>query len=748
MEKKIFGVKTMAVIAGALILAATACGASSDDGKKEAASTDSVAETAAGNRGTDSSELVFELSGDSVKLTSGDERLTVALKATEGAFAAASGEDVTGWFVTQDGNAVFTNSGVATAESVSDNGTSMEITLDTSAIHGFTAGGTAAVYVQPGEQTAKVNVGSYTIPELDITLDASEGVVAANTSGMAAVTGAAAYFTLAMPEGTRLDDVNTEAAKLAMTDGDGYCVDEFTDPVISLDAAAWSEGRYEYHFDEAEVEKLFSRAKVRGSESEVFSEGGPDWTAFGGNGNGQYYFNLTVSGLTYRGLPVPDSTFRVCYYVYGRDASDKARITLADYINVYDYEDTGAEKRTLNERGQSAVLGNEAGRKAGAENGPVWTWIGADYEGKPVLCDTKQDDFFVTWPEGVDASALTASDAAVTLYSQYGDELRLTPDSDYYVYSKGTETQIAVPYVQMAFTPVYTNMVITVNREAVSGADGAAEEAFTQSYDIASVYVYQVQHGGLNPNGAVLVYQFYGFEEDTLTDWRQLMHGFEYALYIEHEDGTRAYYSEKNGGSLVDSADAAALYDAAGAQDLNIRLWNQAVIYDTTSAIEHEDGSMTYRTETKTVNGENVIFNKIVLTGWDGNDLRGVQMTPTEARANGLKPAAGYAFPQTDDFYEKFKDYNFGHDYWVAHSMWPWVEGIERGWLTNADDMHATWNGLNKGYHFEYGSDGRYPDWIAPEADGRDNWWPWLRNGFPDGMWDAVDAANADTYRK
>ena len=123
-------------------------------------------------------------------------------------------------------------------------------------------------------------------------------------------------------------------------------------------------------------------------------------------------------------------------------------------------------------------------------------------------------------------------------------------------------------------------------------------------------------------------------------------------------------------------------------------------------------------------------------------------MTPTEARANGLKPAAGYAFPQTDDFYEKFKDYNFGHDYWVAHSMWPWVEGIERGWLTNADDMHATWNGLNKGYHFEYGSDGRYPDWIAPEADGRDNWWPWLRNGFPDGMWDAVVAANADTYRK
>ena len=179
-------------------------------------------------------------------------------------------------------------------------------------------------------------------------------------------------------------------------------------------------------------------------------------------------------------------------------------------------------------------------------------------------------------------------------------------------------TQIAVPYVQMAFTPVYTNMVISVDRAAVSGADDAAEEAFTQSYDIASVYVYQVQHGGLNPNGAVLVYQFYGFDEDTLTDWSQLMHGFEYALYIENEDGTKAYYSEENGGCLVDSADAAALYDAAGAQDLNIRLWDQAVIYDTTSVIENEDGSKTYRTETKTVNGENITFNKIILTGWDG----------------------------------------------------------------------------------------------------------------------------------
>ena len=44
-EKNIFGVKIMAVIAGTLILAMTACSTSSDQGKKEAASADSAAET-------------------------------------------------------------------------------------------------------------------------------------------------------------------------------------------------------------------------------------------------------------------------------------------------------------------------------------------------------------------------------------------------------------------------------------------------------------------------------------------------------------------------------------------------------------------------------------------------------------------------------------------------------------------------------------------------------------------------------
>lgn len=590
---------------------------------------------------------------------------------------------------------------------------------------------------QQEASTSTSTEASTTLSAPLVTLDASEGVVAVQFKGETP-TGATALFQVSLPEDADYADLDTSKAVLQMTDGDGYYVSEFENPVVNLDPEAWDNGSYLFNFDETAITALFTRAKIRGNESDIYSMGGPDWTAFGGNGNGQYYYNLTLSGLTYQGEPIPDTTFRVCYYAYGRDASDKARITLTDYINVYDYEEAGAQQRTLAEAGQDVV----------AQDTPVWTWVGEDYEGIPLLCDPEQDDFYITWPEGIDASNLSASDVHVTLYGEYGDVLSLVPDSEYYVYSEAVETQIALPYVHMAFTPVYTRMEISVDVSALSGADKLNFDTLETSYDIASVYTYQVQHGGLNPNGNVLCYQFYGIDEDSLTSWSQLLYGFEYALFTENEDGERLYYSEADGGSYVTDVADATTYDATGPEDLNIHLWNETVVYDTTWRVENEDGTFTYRTEEKTVNGEEVTLNKEVVKGWDGNDLRGVQYSPTEARANGLSPAKGYAFPQTDDFYEKYQEYNFGHDYWVAHSMWPWVEGIEVGWLTSPSDGKASWNGLEKGYNFEYGSDGSYPEWSAPEAQETENWWPWLRSGFPEGMWEAVDAANADTYSK
>ncbi len=582
------------------------------------------------------------------------------------------------------------------------------------------------------EATDEQTSASSEMPTLSVTLDASESVVATHLRE-ATATGATATFKLELPDGVSAEDLDYSAAQIAMTDGDGYYVDEFVDPVVALDASGWEDGEYVFEFDDEQIAALFTRAKIRGSQSDVYSEGGPDWTAFGGNGNGQYYFNLTVSGITYNGEALEDATFRVCYYAYGRDASDKARITLSDYINVYDYEESGAQERTLADQGT----------EVDAADTPTWTWVGDTSEEKPVLCDTEQDDFYVTWPEGTDASALTAEDVEIVLYSQYGDEVALEANKDYFVYTSEGETQIALPYVNMAFTPVFTTMSISVDEDAISTVSA---EDLTQEYDIASVYIYQVQHGGLDPNGAVLTYQFYGFDEESLTDWSQLMHGFGYALYVEDENGNRQYYSEENGGSYVDSAEEATIYDATGENDLNIQLWNEAVLYDTTVAVENEDGTMTYRTEVKTVDGEEVTFIKEITEGWDGDDLRGVQMTPSEAKANGLKAAPGYAFPQTDDFYEEFEAYNFGHDYWVAHSMWPWVEGIEQGWLTDPSAKQAGWNGLEKGYDYQYDGDGEYPEWTVEEAQDNEDWWPWLRSEFPDEMWDAVDRSNADKY--
>ena len=567
------------------------------------------------------------------------------------------------------------------------------------------------------------------LPKVSVSLEAPEGVVAANNRGET-LTGASALIQIEMPEGSDASALDVSGATLSMTEGDGYYVSEFEDPKVSLNAEAWKEGTYDFAFDEENVAKLFTRARIRGSESEVYSEGGPGWSQFAGNGNGQYFFNLTVSGITYAGEPLEDKSFRVCYYVYGRDASDKAYITLSDYVNVYDYEQTGGEVVPF----EGEVQGSEE---------PVWTWQGDDYEGKPILCDTLQDNFYISWPEGVDAAGLTAKDVTLVLTGSYGDELTLRPGVDYNVYTDTSVTQVALPFVHMAFVPVYHTLTIQVDQTALGGT--VAEETLSKSYEVASVYTYQCQHGGLNPNRALLCYQFFGIDEESLQDWSQLMHGFGYALFEEDEEGVRRYYVEDTG-SLTENVEEATIYDANGPEDLNIQFWNEALLYDTTSCIEQSDGSYMYRTATKMVDGEEKELCKELVEGWDGNDLRGVLYAPGQARSHGLSPARGYAFPKTDDFYEKFEKYHFGHDYWVAHSMWPWVEGIEKGWLTDPSDGKANWNGMEKGFDFEYAGDGTYPDWKAPESEGKEVWWPFLRESFPEGMFDAVAAAQKAKY--
>ena len=106
-------------------------------------------------------------------------------------------------------------------------------------------------------------------------------------------------------------------------------------------------------------------------------------------------------------------------------------------------------------------------------------------------------------------------------------------------------------------------------------------------------------------------------------------------------------------------------------------------------------------------------------------------MTATQAYVNGLRPASGYAFANTDSFAEDYANYGYGHDYWVPHSMWPWVEGIEVGWMNNPAEYKGGFENITQATYgaYAYEGDGQYPNWSTPEANDVQNeeWWPWLR---------------------
>lgn len=112
------------------------------------------------------------------------------------------------------------------------------------------------------------------------------------------------------------------------------------------------------------------------------------------------------------------------------------------------------------------------------------------------------------WPEGTDASGITAEDVTVTLRSVYGDEYVLSPETaygehEYTVLASGGETVIAVTYQQWALIPVYSTMEITVDHEGLT-----AETA----YDVASVAAYMVQTGGggVTVDHTVTCWNYYG----------------------------------------------------------------------------------------------------------------------------------------------------------------------------------------------------------------------------------------------
>ncbi|MCD8023353.1 MAG: hypothetical protein LUF30_10440 [Lachnospiraceae bacterium] len=430
-----------------------------------------------------------------------------------------------------------------------------------------------------------------------------------------------AVFTLVSADGSEIDDSKIDASNAVVTliDGEGYYADEYVFLATTLDGE-WENGQYVYTLEEGDLEI------DRSVYLQADADSGREWSCLGGDGHGNYHYTLCVSGIIYDGTEIDSQEFSVDVSIYGYDYT-------SDAISLYGEEGTAAAEAEF------ASLSEKTGETAEASDEPVWTWVGdGDY---PILCDALADDFYITWPEGSDASAVTASDVTITLTSTGGQTLTLTADEDYFVSSSESETQIALTWQHWAFTPVYSTMVIEVTCDVTA----------TGTFDVGSVYLYEAQQGGggTTVDGTVTAYSFYGFEN--LESWEQIMSAPGYVLTVVQDDVTYYYAEGEDGnGILTENQDEAYVYDATEERDPQL-VGN--TVYITTRTVLQEIE--------KTVDGETIVFTQKFSSG-------GRLLAPTDCDTS-LTAAAGYVIP-------------WGTSNWITNEKWAWQTGIEEGWTT------------------------------------------------------------------
>ena len=414
--------------------------------------------------------------------------------------------------------------------------------------------------------------------------------------------------------GDDVDDslIDSSAAVVALVEGDGYYVDELVLSNTALDGD-FEGGSCTYTLAEGDL------TWNMGDYPLVDENSGREWSCFGGDGNGCYTFTFQVSGIVYDGEELDPVTFPVEVYIWGRDGSDMVEEFNATEDPVAVESESGVEQT----------------------DEVQWTWVGDG--DKPILCDNLADDFFVTWPSGTDASGITADDVTVTLASAYGATLELEADSQFVVFASEAETQIAVTYMNWPYTPVYTTMTIAVAADDLEAS---------QTYDIASVYIYMVQQGGGGEtiDGTVTAYSYYGF--DNLTDASQILNDATYTLGVAQDDETTLYYAEDESGTayLTDDETLAVAYDANGEDDCNHQLVAQTA-FSTTRVDQTVDME---------VDGETVTFTKSYSSSTKSAE---------EAAAAGLEPAAGFALADTITPYE----------------MWAWQDRFLAGYTPDKE---------------------------------------------------------------
>ncbi|MFF7331797.1 hypothetical protein [Streptomyces sp. NPDC008150] len=586
----------------------------------------------------------YRLTGSTIKITEA-RAYTLTLRAAASAqWRTTSGSDVTDWFVNASGDPAFTGDAAVAHATRSRDGSGLTVRVDASAITGFSGNGPTALYVRPpavalhagnGHRAytpAATRAGSYVVPELAVTSDITGSAYTYGKSTLKEHFGGVVSFdkntkaelALKLPglDNGKIDDSHST---VQLASGDGYFPDEYTLGADSL-THSFKQGRTSYALQQGDLALDMHGYPLADTNS------GREWSCLGGDGQGNYTFNLRVGGLTYNGLPVAAQTFRVHVSIYGYNYTSDADALYGDGTPV---------------QAVIAPLADKVSDPPSRSARPRWTWVGAG--GEPNLADTAADDFYVTWPRGADASALKPSDVHLTLHSAHGDTLALKPGRDFTLHTGAGESQVAVTLQNWGFEPVYSSLSLTVDGKHVKGLTTDDRSALTTSYKVASVYAYEAQQGGggTTVDGTVTAYSFYGL--GNLTSPAQVFSPVTYTLSTG-VGGTTEYYAQDASGAarLVTSVADAKVFDGSGASDRDLRLIGNTV-YITTRL---------NRTSTLTVGGTAVTFGKT----YSGGKLLG-----PAASDQGLTATAGYAIDR-------------GAANWVSHEKWAWQSSVSVGW--------------------------------------------------------------------
>ena len=457
-----------------------------------------------------------------------------------------------------------------------------------------------------------------------------------------------AVISIAFEDGTAVDDakIDLSGAKVAIVDGDAYYADDFILNATAVNSEV-KNGQIVYALNTGDVEWNQYGYPV--------AEGGLEWSAIGGNGNGEYALNLEISGIRYDGQELAPATFRANYYIYGREFTAKAspRNPAGSVWGAGGYDNIVIPEPAEAPLAEAVTAGTE----------PVFTWVG---EGdQPILCDLNTDNFYITWPEGVDASKLTDADVTLTLKSAYGDERVLIPNTgvttfeqnglsipngEYSVYASENTTQISVNLVLWAAAPVYDKLTISVN------GDNAAEATF----DVASVYTHMVQTGGgLDIQGkTVTVVCVYGIENIESLTASDVFDDVTYRYTYREGQGPQAQeklflVDDGNGGyTVTENKEEATVYPAEG---VNVQLLGHNIF--TTNDAQSVDVEY---------NGETYTFTRAFSYG---NAAGSALKNP---KGSAMKAAPGYVLTEKGS--------------WDDHQRWGWLHFNNVGWLAPVEE--------------------------------------------------------------